>query len=109
MTWGGREDGEPDGVLFTAYGDGRGFEPLVERKLSLGLARIAGGAGDFRAVNLRSPSAEQVGDGVRGRKASGLLMVDGVLFMLVRNTLVILLLTSLGVGISIAGGGLVVV
>ncbi len=76
---------EPDGVLFTAYGDGRGFEPLVERKLSLGLARIAGGADAFRAVNLRSPSAEQVGDGVRGRKASGLLMVDGVLYMLVRN------------------------
>ncbi|HZL90503.1 MAG TPA: DUF4185 domain-containing protein, partial [Pirellulaceae bacterium] len=40
---------------------------------------------DVRGVNLRSPSADAQGDGSKGRKASGLLMVDGVLYLLVRN------------------------
>jgi len=75
-----------DDRLYAAYGDGRGFEPFVERKLSLGLAVISGGPTDFRGVNLRSPTAERTGDGPRGPKASGMLMVDGVLYMLVRNT-----------------------
>lgn len=75
-----------DGRLYTSYGDGRGFEPLVERKLSLGLARIEGEPPDFRGVNVRSESAERVGDGAKGAKASGMLMVDGVLYMWVRNT-----------------------
>ena len=79
ITWGN------DDRLYTAYGDGRGFEPLVERKLSLGLATITGTPGDFLGVNLRSPTAETLGDGARGRKASGMLMVEGVLYMLVRN------------------------
>src|SRR6185295_4387331 len=35
--------------------------------------------------NLRSASAEQEGEGMHGQKASGLLMVDGVLYLLVRN------------------------
>jgi CubicO group peptidase (beta-lactamase class C family) len=74
-----------DGALYGAYGDGWGFEPRVERKLSLGLARILGSPPDVRGENLRSPSAEQVGDGARGRKASGMLMVGGVLYMAVRN------------------------
>jgi hypothetical protein len=37
-------------------------------------------------VNLRSADAERPGDGAGGPKASGLLMVDGTLVMLVRNT-----------------------
>jgi CubicO group peptidase (beta-lactamase class C family) len=80
MTW------ADDGDLYTAYGDGRGFEPLVEKKLSLGLARVEGDPLDFRGVNLRSDSAERTGDGAKGPKASGMLMVDGVLYMWVRNT-----------------------
>ena len=37
-------------------------------------------------MNLRSPTGEQPrGDGKKGKKASGLLMVDGVLFLWVRN------------------------
>src|SRR5262249_8954100 len=40
----------------------------------------------FAGVNLRSPSGEQPkGDGKSGRKASGLLMVDGILYMWARN------------------------
>jgi hypothetical protein len=79
LTWG------DDDALYTAYGDGWGFEPRTEKKLSLGLARIVGGPSDFRGTNIRSESAEQVGDGTKGKKASGLLMVDGVLYMWVRN------------------------
>ncbi|MEX0718878.1 MAG: serine hydrolase [Planctomycetaceae bacterium] len=74
-----------DGHLYTAYGDGWGFDPRVPQKLSLGLARVEGGPGDYRGVNIRSATAEDRGDDVRGTKASGMLMVDGVLYMLVRN------------------------
>jgi len=79
ITWG------DDDQLYTAYGDGRGFEPYVEKKLSMGLCRVIGGPKDFSGTNLRSPSAERTGDGRNGSKVSGLLMVDGVLYMLVRN------------------------
>jgi CubicO group peptidase (beta-lactamase class C family) len=74
-----------DGHLYTAYGDGNGFEPLLKEKLSLGLARVEGGPADFKGVNLRAPTLEQLGDGVRGKKASGILMVGGVLYLWVRN------------------------
>ncbi len=80
ITWG------DDDQLYTAYGDGRGFAPFVEKKLSMGLCRVTGGPDDFRGVNLRSPTAERTGGGASGPKASGILMVDGVLYMLVRNT-----------------------
>lgn len=79
ITWGN------DDQLYSAYGDGRGFEPFTSEKLSLGLAQIAGDPPNVKGANLRSPSAEAKGDGAKGRKASGLLMVDGVLYMLVRN------------------------
>ncbi len=74
-----------DDALYGAYGDGRGFEPFVPEKLSLGLARIEGAPGGVRGTNLRSPTAEALGDGARGRKASGLLCVGGVLYIWVRN------------------------
>ncbi len=74
-----------DDCMYTAYGDGYGFEPKVPGKLSLGLAKIIGTPNDFTGKNIRSESAEQEGDGKNGKKASGMLMVDGVLYMLVRN------------------------
>src|SRR5205814_786500 len=74
-----------DGHLYTAYGDGTGFAPKVPEKLSLGFARIEGGADRFTGVNVRSPTIEQKGDGPKGKKASGLLMVNGVLYLWVRN------------------------
>ena len=74
-----------DGHLYTAYGDGNGFEPKVPDKLSLGFARVEGGPADFTGVNIRSASGEHKGDGKAGRKASGMLMVDGVLYMWTRN------------------------
>jgi CubicO group peptidase (beta-lactamase class C family) len=74
-----------DGDLYTAYGDGWGFAPKVPAKLSLGFAKVTGGGARFGGVNIRSPSGEQKGDGRSGRKASGMLCVGGVLYMLVRN------------------------
>ena len=79
MTW------ADDGHLYTAYGDGNGFEPGIPEKLSLGFARVEGGPADFVGVNIRSASGEQRGNGKAGKKASGMLMVDGVLYMWARN------------------------
>ena len=78
-TWGS------DGVLYTAYGDGNGFKPYTDIKLSLGLATVTGTPPGIKGTNLRSPSGERVGQGQYGEKASGLLMVGDVLYMLVRN------------------------
>jgi hypothetical protein len=74
-----------DDLIYTAYGDGAGLDPKVPEKLSLGFARIEGGPDDPKGANIRSTTGEQKGNGPRGRKASGLLMVDGVLYMWVRN------------------------
>jgi len=81
LTWAGDDD------LYAAYGDGHGFAPHVPNKLSLGFARISGGPTDFVGENIRSHNGEQRGNGPLGKKASGLLMVDGVLYMWVRNAL----------------------
>jgi len=74
-----------DDNLYTAYGDGWGFEPKTEKKLSLGIAKIIGSPADFRGLNIRTASGERVGQGPAGAKASGMLCVNGTLFMLVRN------------------------
>ena len=79
LTWG------DDGSLYAAYGDGEGFDPQSGHKLSLGLARIEGGPRDFEGFNIRSASGEQYGHGSAGKKASGMLMVEGLLLMWVRN------------------------
>ncbi|HUT74652.1 MAG TPA: serine hydrolase [Armatimonadota bacterium] len=79
ITWG------DDDRQYAGYGDGWGFAPGTDRKLSLGFAKIAGSADDFRGANVRSASGEREGEGERGPKASGMLMVDGVLYMWVRN------------------------
>lgn len=74
-----------DDRQYTAYGDGRGFEPFAPRKLSLGFARIEGDPPDFRGVNIPSASGEQLGEGAEGKKASGILCVEGVLYLWTRN------------------------
>jgi CubicO group peptidase (beta-lactamase class C family) len=74
-----------DDALYTAYGDGYGFEPHIPEKLSLGFAKVLGYPPDFSGINLRSPTGEQRGGGSRARKASGLLMVEGVLYLWARN------------------------
>ncbi|MCB1124088.1 MAG: hypothetical protein KJT03_21235, partial [Verrucomicrobiae bacterium] len=82
MTW------ADDNALYTAYGDGWGFDPVVEKKLSLGICKVTGGTSpaSFRAENIRSETIERTGQGAHGPKASGILMVDGVLYLWIRNT-----------------------
>jgi CubicO group peptidase (beta-lactamase class C family) len=79
MTWG------DDDAQYTSYGDGNGFEPFVPEKLSLGFAKVSGSPPNFAGENIRSVTGEQLGDGRHGKKASGMLMVDGMLYMWVRN------------------------
>lgn len=74
-----------DGAMYSAYGDGWGFHPKLPEKLSLGLAKIDGSPEDFRGTNIRSTTGERTGQGAKGEKASGMLMVDGVLYMWIRN------------------------
>ena len=74
-----------DDLLYTAYGDGWGFQPFVEKKLSMGFASVAGSPQTFVGTNIRTDSGEALGQGEAGRKASGILMVDGILYVLVRN------------------------
>ncbi|MEA2064599.1 MAG: serine hydrolase [Gemmatimonadota bacterium] len=75
-----------DGHQYTAYGDGWGFEPMVEKKLSNGFARIIGPGSDFRGENIRSESGETTGGGRNGEKASGMLCIEGTLYMWFRNS-----------------------
>jgi len=79
ITWAHDDD------LYTAYGDGWGFEPLLNVKLGQGFARLSGPPESFRAVNIRSESGENLGQGPKGAKASGMLMVERVLYMWERN------------------------
>jgi hypothetical protein len=74
-----------DDTLYGAYGDGNGFEPQLSVKLSLGLAKVSGAPPSITGSNIRSPTGEQTGDGASGKKASGMVMLDGVLYMWVRN------------------------
>jgi hypothetical protein len=74
-----------DGYLYTSYGDGFGFEPFIRPKLSMSVAKVAGDAAAFHGINIRSESGERLGDGKNGLKASGMVMVGGVLYMWVRN------------------------
>ena len=73
-----------DNHLYTAYGDGNGFAPYTANKLGMGFAKIAGSAENFTPTNIRS-SAENTAYGPKDRKGSGMLAVDGVLYLLVRN------------------------
>lgn len=75
-----------DDNLYTAYGDGNGFSPGTDIKLSLGLAKVSGYPPLVHGNNLRSPSGERVGQGKFGEKASGMIMIDGTLYMLLRNS-----------------------
>jgi hypothetical protein len=74
VTWAG------DDAIYTTWGDGTGFHPKVERKLSCGFAKITGPPNGFQGVNIRS-AAEQLGDGRKGKKGWGILSVGGMLYL----------------------------
>jgi hypothetical protein len=74
-----------DNHLYAAYGDGYGFHPMTKTKLGLGFAQIQGTPStQVRGINIRSPT-ENPAMGPAGAKASGLLMIDGVLYCWLRN------------------------
>ncbi len=74
-----------DGHLYTAYGDGNGFDPFINEKLSMGFCRIEGDAGNFTGTNIRSASGETRGPGRAAKKASGILCIEGTLYLWTRN------------------------
>ena len=71
-----------DGDLYTVYCDGVGFGST---RHSMGHARILGDPPNVTGRNIPSPTGEWQGDGPKGRKACGMVMVNGVLYMWVRN------------------------
>jgi hypothetical protein len=73
-----------DDCLYTAYGDGRGFEPSLPQKLGMGFGKITGNPDDFTCENIRS-DAENHGYGASGQKASGLLAIGNRMYLWVRN------------------------
>lgn len=74
-----------DGKLYTSWADGFGFNSSNKPKKSLGFSTVTGSAQSFTGVDFSSPSGEQTGGGPSGKKASGMLMVNGTLYMWVRN------------------------
>ncbi len=78
VTWGDTGD------LYTVYCDGVGFR-RGSGAGSMGQAKIKGVPPDLVGHNIFSPTGHTLGDGSSGRKASSLLMADGVLYMWVRN------------------------
>jgi hypothetical protein len=73
-----------DNLQTTAFGDGDGFDK-ENPNLSLGFARILGDPPNHRGEDFVSDADTPEGGGPKGIKASGLLMVDGMLYMFVRN------------------------
>jgi hypothetical protein len=77
-----------DGNLYTSFGDGPGFKKVPNRNLTLGFAKIAGDPPTVTAEDIVSDADTPAGWGKTGIKSSGLLMVDHVLYMFVRNYIV---------------------
>jgi len=73
-----------DDLQITAFGDGDGFDK-ENPDLSLGFCRIVGDPPDHEGEDFKSDADTPEGSGSKGIKASGLLMVDGTLYMFVRN------------------------
>ncbi len=73
-----------DDAQYTAWGDGKGFA-RTGQKLSLGYARVGGPPEDFAAEDIRSATGQDLGDGPRGFKASGMLSIGGTLYLWVSN------------------------
>ncbi len=73
-----------DDLQIASYGDGKGFSRR-EPTLTLGFARVYGDPPHHRAEDLRSDADTPAGGGPAGIKSSGILMVDGKLYLFVRN------------------------
>jgi hypothetical protein len=71
-------------LQITSWGDGPGFDEKPPR-LSLGFARIFGDPPNVRGEDFSTDIDTPQGGGSSAIKTSGLLLVDGVLYMWVRN------------------------
>jgi hypothetical protein len=81
MAWG------DDNRIYTTWGDGYGFDPTTPR-LTIGFATVEGTPPTHQGANLRTNTDILPGWGKLGLKSSGLLMVDGKLYLWVRNWMV---------------------
>jgi len=73
-----------DDVLYMSYGDGAGFSDRKD-KLSIGFSTMTGHPPDFKGEDIVTNIDTPVGWGPNAVKASGLIMVDKVLYLFVRN------------------------
>lgn len=78
ITWVGSD------LQITSWGDGPGFDERPPR-LSLGFARIFGNPPAVRGEDFATDADTREGGGSSAIKASGLHMVDGTLYLWVRN------------------------
>ena len=69
-----------DDALYTTWGDGTGFVPKVDRKLSCGFARVTG-AGRVSPGSTSAPTPNNSATGRAGKKGWGILCVDGTLYL----------------------------
>jgi hypothetical protein len=88
ITW-GSGDNWPitwvnDTLQITSYGDGDGFDE-ENQDLSLGFSYIIGDPPDLRGKDFQSNIDTREGQGPNGIKTSGIIMVDGILYIYVRN------------------------
>lgn len=74
-----------DGDLYTTYGDGPGFNRVPKVEMTIGFAKIKGEPPAIVAEDIPSTADTPGGGGQKGIKSSGLLMVDRVFWMFVRN------------------------
>lgn len=75
-----------DGNIYTTFSDGWGFDPGSPIKLSTGFAKILGDpTSGITGENIPSSTGEETGNGASGKKASSILMVDGRLYIWLRN------------------------
>lgn len=70
-----------DGYIYTAFGDGWGFEPRLKNKVDLGICRISGGPTHFKGENVAVIEPPLGSRGVISIKGTGILMVNGRLYL----------------------------
>jgi hypothetical protein len=73
-----------NGHLYSAWGDGQGPDHPNGTRVSMGWVRVEGNPPEVKIIDTYSPQKE-TGSGRSGHKASGMLMIDGVIYMWIRN------------------------
>ncbi|HLF35329.1 MAG TPA: DUF4185 domain-containing protein [Cyclobacteriaceae bacterium] len=73
-----------DTLQITSFGDGNGFDDSV-KDLSLGISYIIGDPPFHRGLDIRTNIDTPEGGGPAGIKASGMIMIEKMLYIFVRN------------------------